>query len=329
MLGARFVAFCAMGVVFAFSTLVVLGRSGGKGSAKKLPKGISAWSYAKQDKDVVQAVKDYNKKAKPDNRFRYFFPYTGSLDFNGKGKAGIYYNVDRSSYYKRMGKDVMLLPIIDARDDKKKFRGWSDAEYKKLAQEVAAKIIKDRSAAGAQVDIEPFHPSHLPFYKHLREELNAKGKILTMFVSIKKDNVMLDVFKSCDILVLSGYDSAGENPGPAKYKKVLARNLSKLRRLAKEAGGKYMVGIPVAASWGEYEYKIDKKSGKRTDTKYKQVDYVKASLEVLKKEVESDPNYIGMALWVLSRVRKKDDPKAKGHQPDYIRDEVWKLLEKH
>lgn len=322
--------------VFAFSCFLTAagkGKSGGKGKDKggdvtaDLRRGISAWSY-KQDKAIVAKIKAYNKKAKPENRFRYFFPYTGSLSFSSKGKGSIYYDPKKDSFYSRpLRKDVKMFPIVDARDDKKKFRDWSDAQYKKFAGEVADKIIKDRSAAGAQVDIEPFHPSHLPFYKHLKEALNAKGKILTMFVGAKKDPLLAEVFNSCDILVLSGYDGSGENPGPNKYKKVLTRNLARLRRVAKATGGKYMVGIPAAASWGEYEY-VNEKNGKKNDTGHKQVEYVKASLEAL-KTVEDDPNYLGIALWVMSRIREKDDPKAKGKQPNYIREDIWKLLEKH
>jgi len=315
-------------VVLALLFSALFAEGGGKTVQKKLPRGMSAWSYH-FNRDVGSRIKKHNKAAKnPIMRFSYFFPYVGSLSFKSSGHdAGISYKKAKTSdCAKALPRGIWVLPIIDARDDKKYFRGWTDDEYKTLALSVAKEIIKDRKAAGAQVDIEPFNASHLPFYKHLKEALNAKGKILTMFVGMHSPQVMAEIFKSCDILVFSGYDGAGRNPGPAKYGKTLKRNLAKLQKLAEQTGGKYMVGIPAAASWGEYEYTIGK-SGKKVVTGYKQIDYARTSLDAI-KPYESKKEFLGISLWVLSHVREKDDPKAKGNQPDYIRPAVWKLLEK-
>ena len=316
-------------------TVVVVGGislalllAGKKLDQQNLPKGISAWSYH-LDKKLGAKVKEHNKKAKPQTKFTYFFPYAGSLEFKkGSRTASISYNAQKTSAYARaLPKGVLLMPIVDARDDKKAFCGWSDKEYADLAEKVAEQIVKDRHAAGAQVDVEPFNPSHLPFYKHLKEALNKKGKVLTMFAGIRKGAVMKQIFDACDIFVFSGYDGSGQNPGPEKYKASLTRKVARLQKLAHAVGGKYMVGIPAAASWGEYEYVIDK-HGEKTVTGHKQAEYVKASIEVL-KEYDGKPEYIGMSLWVMSHVATKDDPKAKGNQPNFVRPEVWDLLEKY
>ncbi len=118
--------------------VLALLTAGRKLDKAKLPKGISAWAYH-LDKNLRSAVGDYDKEAKAGMKFAYFFPYVGSLEFKkGARTASIYYDPKKTAAYaKSLPKGVLLLPIVDARDDGKAFCGWTDQEYAKLAKRVA------------------------------------------------------------------------------------------------------------------------------------------------------------------------------------------------
>ena len=197
-------------------------------------------------------------------------------------------------YAKGLPPGALIMPIIDARADKKEFNNWTDAQYQAAALKVAAAIDKDSHAAGVQIDIEPFAEGHLPFYQDLRKELNAHGKYTTMFV------------------------------GPGNLMSVMER----VQRVAAKTHGKYMVGIPAAASWGEYEYTVDRDGHNRVETGNRQEDYVRAALAVL-RDYQKSPEFLGLSLWQLSKTQDADEPEqALGHSkfPDYIRPSVWQIL---
>ncbi len=297
-----------------------------------LPKGISTWNYT-PPKNLKQHVRDFNEEAADHLQFKYFFPYTGSVTADPKSReVSVYYNSDNSRACRSaMPSGTLIMPIVDGRADKKEFSNWTDDEYKDAAKEVAKAILRDRSAAGVQIDIEPFDESHLPFYKHLTEMLNERGKVSTLFVGAKPKPLMLEIFKSCNIVILSGYDSSGENPGPKKFEKRLNQIVKLCQTCAEETGKHYMVGIPASAAWGEYEY-IVKKGGKgRKDTGHKQSDYIKAAIKVL-APYKSSKQYLGAALWSMGDLAQEDEPekvKKTTYFPNYIRPDIWELLKNY
>ena len=298
-----------------------------------LPKGTSAWSYAFDEK-VLARISDYNALARQDLRFNYFFPYAGSLDFDKEmRKTLLSYDSEKISgeYAKRLPAGSLIMPIVDARADKGEFDGWTDEEYQAAALSVAVAVGTDDHAAGVQIDIEPFSESHLPFYRHLRRELNARRKFTTMFVGPKNEKLMSKIFSSCDVVILSGYDLDRENPGVENYRRLLTKALARVQKVASKTAGKFMVGIPAAASWGEYEYSVDAGGQNRTETGTRQEDYVRAALDVL-KDYQENPEFLGIALWQLSRSKDADAPeKATKHTkfPDYIRPNVWQILKEY
>ena len=295
-----------------------------------MPKGISAWSYVFEEKSVAH-VRDYNSAARPDQQFRYFFPYAGSMDFNAtKREAKLYYHPGRTSdpYAKALPPGTLIMPVIDARADKREFHDWTDSQYRTAAFSVAEAIAADRHAAGVQVDIEPFAESHLPFYRHLRRELNARGKYTTMFVGPKNERLLTAIFESCDIVIISGYDMDAENPGVEKYRKQLTSAVARVQKVAAATEGKFMIGIPAAASSCEYEYMVEAGGLNRTETGHRQEDYVRAALDVLRSHQESS-EFLGLALWKLSGAKEADEPEKATRRtrfPDYIRPSVWQIL---
>lgn len=304
--------------------------NGGEVSPPPLPKGVSAWSYAYED-GVAGRIKDFNAHAKAEQQFRYFFPYAGSLGFHPeKREVTMHYRPEKCSdrYAQTLPAGTLIVPNIDARADKKQFSDWTDAQYETAAVKVAEAIGGDPRAAGVQIDIEPFAESHLPFYRHLRRELNARGKFTTMYVGPKNAELLSKIFQSCDVVVISGYDMDTENTGVEKFRKLLTNAMVRVQRAAANTHGKFMVGIPAAASWGEYEYSVDEGGRNRVETGNKQEDYVRAALAVL-REYEGSPEYLGVALWKLSTVRDADEPEKATKRtrfPDYIRPSVWGIL---
>lgn len=127
---------------------------------------------------------------------------------------------------------------------------------------------------------------------------------------------------------MSGYDLGRENMGVQAYREALRRGIASFQQTAEETGGHYMVGIPAAASWGEYEYVAGGPQG-RKETGTTQEEYVRAALEEL-KPYQKRPQFLGIALWHMS------DPETESEEPDkateptkfpnVIRPRVWKML---
>jgi hypothetical protein len=307
----------------------------GKEDAVKLqplPKGISTWVYRFSD-GVSRQVHAFNSRALPHLRFKYLFAYAGWVGFSeDQGEADVAYSSEAVSAYARtLPPGTLIMPIVDGRADKGEFSGWTDEQYREAARKVAKHIIDDPHAAGVQIDIEPFRPDHLPFYRHLTEILNAEGKYCTMFVGPKRHDLLTRIFESCDVVVMSGYDLNGEGMDLDGYRASMKGSVARFQQVAEETGGQYMIGIPAAASWGEFEY-IAGGDSQRTETGVKQEQYVQAALDAVKPYHEH-PQYIGLSLWHMSDPEKDFEEPEKATRrtkfPNIIRESVWKMLESY
>ncbi len=297
-----------------------------------LPRGLSTWVYQYRE-GIAKQVREFNQRAKPDMRFRYFFPYAGAVDFPGKGhEMVLHYSTDIPHHYaETLPADILIMPIVDGRSDHGEFDDWTEEEYGRAARKVADRILADPEAAGVQIDIEPFHPSHLPFYRQLRGMLNAGGKFCTMFVGPRSEKLLTEIFESCDIVVMSGYDIAGEGAPLDKYRTAMKRALALFQRVAHKTKGHYMIGIPAAASWGEFEY-IAGGGSPREETGVKQEEYVEAALEAIAPYRER-PEFVGISLWHMSdpetEFERPEDAKKRTKFPNIIRESVWRILERY
>ncbi len=317
----------ALGIVL-IALLGLAVESDAAGSRKKgPPTGLSAWTY---DFDEVRVQQIIAQHAQPDprRRFAYLFPYAGSVNQEGGHKANVTYTREGPAQFaKALPKGILLLPIVDGRQDEKEFNDWTDAEYDAVAADVAKAIIDDPNAAGVQIDIEPFHDSHLPFYESLGARLKKKGKIMTGFLSPGRSEAALTrMYRACSIVVLSGYDL--ELPDPVSYGKALHAAVDRCLRIAAKVGGRTMIGIPAGGSWAEHEYRgiVENGACKKELTGFKQTQWLGAALEAV-KPFESDPSVAGLALWVLTgRTSAPEDECLKGDHPHYISDACWSLL---
>ena len=297
------------------------------GDRSPIPRGISAWTYDFGPAQVEQ-VKAHNDSAPEGRKFRYLFPYAGSVSFGPDRTFTTSWSGEVTArYVEALGKDIRMLSIFDGRQDKGEFDGWTETEYGALAEKVAAHIIGDPNAGGVQVDIEPFRESHIPFYEALGRLLRARGKLMTGFISPgKPEHVLRRMYAACDILVLSGYDL--ELPTPEAYGNSLDNHLANCNRIAAEAGTLTMVGIPAAASWGEHEYRGEVANGvcTRKESGFKQEQWLGAAARAAGKH-EGDPAQVGVALWVLTgRMGGEPGECIPSYQPNYISADCWKLV---
>jgi len=294
---------------------------------RDLPTGLSAWVYAYGEVQVGQ-IRRHDAQAPGGRKFRYLFPYAGSVEFGKNRTFSTYYSAETSRQYATaLGSGILLLPIFDGRQDHGEFEGWSSTEYEAFAGKVAAHILSDPNAAGVQIDIEPFRDTHLLFYEALGRLLRAQGRLMTGFISPgRSDDVLRRMYRACDIVVLSGYDF--ELPTPDRYGAALEHHLAKCHRIAKEAGGLTMVGIPAAGSWAEHEYTGEIKDGVcvKRESGFTQPQWLAAALAAVAAH-EADDTYRGVSLWALSG-RTKGEPGEclKSYQPDYIQEACWTLL---
>jgi hypothetical protein len=307
-------------------------REGEATVLQPLPKGTATWAYHYAD-GIARQVQQFNRRARHETRFRYLFPYAGSPSIDAdKRRITMHYDAAATQAYARaLPGEVLLMPIVDARNDDRAFDGWSEKEYREAARQVAQCILDDPHAAGVQIDIEPFSPVQLPFYRSLRELLNAKGKYCTMFVGPRDEETLTRVFASCDLAVVSGYDLEREGISLARYRQALRGALVRVQQAAEAARGHYLVGIPAAASWGEYEY-LAGGPDERQETGVKQEQYVQAALDAVKPYL-ARPECLGLSLWHMSdpegECERPEAATSPTKFPNVIRPSVWRLLERY
>lgn len=311
---------------------ITMYQEGAHAMVEPLPKGISTWAYRYSD-GISRQVHTFNSRALPHLRFKYFFPWAGWVGFSDeKGELKVGYSSEAvSAYAEALPLGTLIMPIVDGRADREAFSGWTDEQYREAARKVAKHIIGDPHAAGVQIDIEPFRPDHLPFYRYLTEMLNAEGKYCTMFVGPKRKDLLTQIFQSCDVVVMSGYDLNGEGMDLSAYRAAMKGSLARFQQTAEETGRQYMIGIPAAASWGEFEY-VAGGDGERTESGVRQEEYVQAALDAVKPYHEC-PEYIGVSLWHMSDPEKDFEEPEKATRrtkfPNIIRESVWRMLESY
>jgi len=78
-----------------------------------LPKGISTWVYRYGD-GISRQVHRFNSRALPDLRFKYFFPYAGSVGFEGQpeGQAAVHYSAEAVRAYATIGEMISALKEV-------------------------------------------------------------------------------------------------------------------------------------------------------------------------------------------------------------------------
>jgi hypothetical protein len=252
-------------------------------------RGVSAWVYENRS-TWTDAMNAYNLAVPSDQGLDSLFPYVGGVSFGGAayGTEAIWFDEDVVAYHAAALPGARMLPIFDSGDGEI-FALWSDADQRLFAADVADLMMGIAGVAGAHVDIEPFRVAHLPFYDELGERLRAQGKVLTVFTGASAG----DIYGLADVVVLSGYDLGIDPVTPTEYGQVLGNLVGAALHSAQNAGVGLLVGVPIAASWEQYE----NQSGTCDhDTGFSQEEWFQAALGAVCPHREH-PHYLGLSLW--------------------------------
>lgn len=263
--------------------------AGGAGGEGGIERGLSAWVYENRD-SWADDLNEYDTSVQGEKRVRYLFPYVGGVEVSGSvyGSQSVWFDTEVMDFYAARMPNTKMLPIFDSADGAK-FASWSDADQRKLATDVADQLLASSSIAGAQIDIEPFRVEHLPFYEELGQRLHSEGKLLTVFTGASSG----DIYSIADVVVLSGYDLGMSPVTPTKYRAVLDDLVGAALQSAAAAGSRLMVGVPIAASWEEYETQTGTCD---QDTGFTQVEWFSAALGAVCAHT-SHASYLGLSLW--------------------------------
>ena len=258
----------------------------GGGGAER---GLSAWVYENRQ-EWAEAMNAYDATVQEEQRLSYLFPYAGGAEISGGtyGSQSVWFDSAVIDYYAALLPGTRMLPIFDSADGNN-FAGWSDADQRKFAGDVADQLLASANITGAQIDIEPFHVEHLPFYDELGQRLHSEGKTLTVFTGASSG----DIYTIADVVVLSGYDLGITPVTPTEYTTVLNNLVGVALQSASAAGARLMVGVPITASWEEYATQTGTCDH---DTGYTQDAWFAAALAAVCPHT-SHASYLGLSLW--------------------------------
>lgn len=204
----------------------------------------------------------------------------------------------------------------------------ADAELADWARAIAARVCAVDVVDGVQLDLEPLQWSNLgPFLSlvtrlsiALREpacisDAYPSGRAVSAFGgAVFATRSMWRALGPNGYYVVSGYDLATSSDGassPDEYARKLSVDLDTIVLSAGRNDGRFMVGIPAAASTKEFA------SSRRVDTGevirgHAQIGYVLAALQVLEaKRLAANPgSFLGTAVWGFA-------PKIEAHGTRY------------
>jgi hypothetical protein len=281
-------------------------------------KGHSVWCYHGRDYNISQ-IQSYNKTAPEGKKIIYVFPWAASYEFHADGKSQFWWEPeDALAYAKALGKDVEVMPIIDAAS--RGFELLTSEEIDDLAKKAGEAVNKHPQFTGLQLDIEPHNSSIHELFVRLRKYTD---KPLTIAVSRWSP----ETFQAVDGVAYMMYDITDD---AKQYKKAVNKNLYKWLEDARSVNGHFWIGVPALATHAEYEYKIHKETGERTETGYKMEDYMDAAFDVMGKHLAKDePGYVGLGVWgLLGGGEMSSARDTHNFYPTVITDKIWSYFRK-
>ncbi|WP_131782950.1 hypothetical protein [Legionella gresilensis] len=283
-------------------------------------------------------INNYNLSATGNHTIDKVYSYGGSLELYCRGSGGtststpcttstmyVYYDTGKLStaaYYNVLGngcKPLSIIPVVDGRLD-----GVGEDDYLSalnnldqptaalFADKVARTLCSDPNVSGVQFDIEPFDiskPGQAYFYQQIAKDFaspmcidsaHPKGRTFSVFTFAGRVNSTLAQIlnKYNNGYVIDSLYDLGSKPGgsvnsPTEFRSYITTEIRNMVTKANQYNVKFQLAIPAGASVHEFETKNGRSTG------YAQLDYVKAAYEVFSQlNVKSNPNFIGVALWV-------------------------------
>lgn len=185
-------------------------------------------------------------------------------------------------------------------------------DQQKLADALATQIWSDDNLRGAQVDIEPFDASQVPFYEQLSKNLLGenpnipksnpdKPRYFTLFAGA--NGLSAEVWKALGpngFFTMSGYDLGGGGAGvasqPTDFGDIFESQVQKVIDSAETSDGYFRVAVPCAAATTEFDKYTPEKG--QPVTGYPQIQYIDEAIKRMNcLNLQSNSRFLGISIW--------------------------------
>jgi hypothetical protein len=267
-------------------------------------KGWGCWLYGKQD-SFANDINSYNEQASLEERIRYIFAYSGTLDLQ---TLNLSYDINVTMFYAQRISGAYVLPMIDSSSG---LSSLSSTQLNTLSANVAMKLNNDPYASGVHFNIEPDDPKLPEFLMYLRSHLIRSDFIITVTVGNSSVSSELPItfwenlFFQTDFIVLMNYDLASDiQEGDCSYGSVdnyylkAKSKATELLQLASFYDGFVMIGVPGIATHHEFEMRV-KNDGTIEYSGHAMIEYLESGLDAVETTLQEmdENNYIGISIW--------------------------------
>ena len=267
-------------------------------------KGWGCWLYGKQD-SFANDINSYNEQASFEERIRYIFAYSGTLDLQ---TLNLSYDTNITEFYAQRISGAYVLPMIDSGSG---LSSLTSTQLDTLSANVAMKLNNDPYASGVHFNIEPDDPKLPEFLMYLRSYINRSDFIIT--VTVGKSSVSSEfpitfwenLFFQADFIVLMNYDLASDiQEGDCSYGSIgdyylkAKSKVTELLQLASSCNGYVMIGVPGIATHHEFEMRV-KNDGTIEYSGHAMIEYLESGLDAVEATLQEvgENDYIGVSIW--------------------------------
>lgn len=274
----------------------------------------------------ADSIERFNNDSTPCAAISHVFAYGGSIEYYADLSPPwqIYIpdaNVRAAQLYARTAGVRSVTLVIDGHanggDGGVDLAARTDEELRSWADALAARVCAiDVVVGGLQLDLEPLDWRNLPKFLVFLARLSASLRAPSCTSTAHPAGRAVSAFGAAGIatrsmwralgpngyFVVSGYDlvhadtTAGVASTPAQYAIALEAALDTIVREAGRADGRFMLGIPAAASKLEFA-RLRHADGTET-VGSPQEDYVSEALRLIDaKGFDASPRFLGTALW--------------------------------
>eukprot|EP01113_Clastostelium_recurvatum_P028003 TRINITY_DN3392_c0_g1_i2.p1 TRINITY_DN3392_c0_g1~~TRINITY_DN3392_c0_g1_i2.p1 ORF type:complete len:359 (+),score=87.02 TRINITY_DN3392_c0_g1_i2:28-1104(+) len=301
-----------------------------------LPRGTGTWVYDEKNGQTAmwaQNLTGFNTRtSKPIN---IVFSYGGDMEYypGSSNPYQTYFSAESQEAamaYSKVPGVQSIITVVDGRMDGG--QDWSPdlskltpVQLQTWANVTAATYCNNVLVSGIQIDLEPFRPPYeaatLVFLKQLAANLISEtfgcvnswwptGRSISVFMFAEAaTEVVFSALGPNGFVIVSGYDLSTAPPGtpltPQQYRTNLDAAIKTILTSARAYNGKFMLGIPAAASTHEFTTYVDQDTGivKQGYPMYSATadSYIVEAYGAIKaNNLTSTAAYLGEALWGFS-----------------------------
>lgn len=266
-------------------------------------------------------------------------PSTGTPRSLGSGDTSVQAYAKRFAPAKGHRPLMQIAMTIDGVTSKRRgalrgFNSLSRNQAAAFAAKVARRVCTDNAVGGVEFDLEPLTVSRKSgqfyFYTSIAKDFASEkmgcvdrkyphGRFFSIFTVANRiaphtasARHVGEIMHTANngYLIDALYDLSSTPPGHqtplATYKRLVQREVRRMRRWSSRIGVKYQLGLPAAASAHEFAMCRGPRchlasNMLRKDNKDMQLAYIKADVAAIRdNNVQSDPGFLGISLWAWS-----------------------------